>query len=91
MVADLVDLAGEVGVIAGAGVAVIALVSALITVAVKIHRIAKRADGVLDYVAGEMKNNGGATLRDAVDRMERRQRRIEQHLGISAEEENPQP
>lgn len=42
-----------------------------------VYKWAERIDGSLSYIEGEMRFNGGATMRDAIKRIERRVETIE--------------
>lgn len=84
---NLIDAAGTTGILAGAIVATLAASAGLGKLAFGFYRWTRRIEDSLAYVESEMRHNGGSTVRDAVTRIEHRQNRIEQHLGIVEEKE----
>lgn len=83
MSAILESIAGQI-ILAGGALA--ALSRWVIVPAWKGGRALSKA---IHYVADEMKNNGGSTLRDAVDRIEKRLTEIEKHLPSREKDNTP--
>lgn len=64
--------------IAGAVVAVIAMIAVIYRkVAVPFIHLCKRMDERLEYIDGEMRNDGGPSMREAIDHIETRLTKLE--------------
>lgn len=50
------------------------------TIIYPIHRWATRLEKAVSHVEMNMKNNGGSSLRDAIDRIEKRLSSLEDHV-----------
>lgn len=51
-------------------------------------RFFKRIEASVSFTESQMKNNGGSTPVDKIDKLIKRTRRIERHLGIEDEEDD---
>jgi hypothetical protein len=80
------------GDIVGPALGIVAVLGALTAVIKSLHWVyatMRRIDQAMEYVQHEMHFNGGATMRDAVSRANRRLLRIEDALDIPHPEDEP--